>query len=90
MWEFFFLKSPLIKISEEDLENLKLDAKLKKYEMSLRKSPLNGIETAESSKPGGDASGENTEAPTSASSNGSGSATSRPQFRVPFFFKSSN
>lgn len=65
----------LIKISDEDLENLKLDSKLKKYEASLRRSPNSGGDT-EKTEPSGDE-------PASPLS----SQTSRPQFRVPFFFK---
>lgn len=74
------MKSPLIKISDEELENLRFDTKLKNYEISLRKSPLNVNVDAELTK-GTDGKSD--------SSSTLLVTSSRPQFRVPFFFKSS-
>ncbi len=64
-------RSP-VKMSDEDIDNLKLDAKLKKYQLNLSKSPVN-TPIADNG------------AAEAAKSNGF--SFSRPQFRVPFFFK---
>lgn len=63
----------LIQMSDEDIENLKLDSKLKTYQLNLSKSAI--------PEQGSTADEQQTKSSTSFIN------FSRPQFRVPFFFK---
>lgn len=68
----------LVAMTDDDIENLKLDSKLKKYQLNLNKTT---IEEKSENCEAQDQDEQQLKSPSPSMS------TSRPQFRVPFFFK---